>query len=292
MSASSATTPRVSGHPIARTLRRFFRRPEAVVGSGILIALVLCAVFAPVLAPFDPLDQNIRSRLQPPSSDHILGTDEFGRDVASRIIYGARVTLAVGFISVGIALIIGTVLGLLAGYLRGWADLVIGAVTDVLLSFPSFLLALGIVAVLGPSLENAMIAVGIRGVPLFTRLVRSETLAIGSREFIQASNALGATNIRILWRHILPNAVPSLLVLVTLQFPIAVLTAAGLSFLGLGAQPPSPEWGAQLVSARVYLRSAPWLVNYPGLAILFTVIGFNLLGNALRDALDPRNRSR
>ena len=289
MSATVTTRP---GRRVLRDLLRFFRRPEATLGTLILLVLVLTALFAPQLAPYEPLQQNIRNRLQPPSAQHLLGTDEFGRDVLSRIIYGARITLLVGTISVGIALTIGTILGLAAGYLRGWVDLVIGAITDILLSFPSFLLALGIVAVLGPSLENAMIAVGVRGIPLFTRMVRSETLALGSRDFIQASQALGASSFRVVWRHILPNAFPSMLVLVTLQFPIAVLTAAGLSFLGLGAQPPSPEWGAQLVSARVYIRSAPWLVNYPGLAILVTVIGFNLLGNALRDALDPRNRSR
>lgn len=274
-----------------RNVARFFRRPEATLGTIVIATLLACAAFAPLLAPYDPYEQNIRSRLQPPSAEHLLGTDEFGRDVLSRLIYGSRLTLAVGAISVGIALVIGTTLGLLAGYFRGWVDTLISGLTDVLLSFPSFLLALGVIAVLGPSLQNAMIAVGVRGIPIFTRLMRGEALALSTRDYVQASQAMGASSPRVLLRHVLPNAFPSLLVLVTLQFPAAVLTAAGLSFLGLGAQPPSPEWGAQLVSARVYIRRAAWLVNYPGLAILITVLGFNLLGNAIRDVLDPRQRN-
>lgn len=271
-----------------RRWARFFKRPEAAFGTAIVLLLCLAAAVAPLIAPYDPLEQSIRVRLQPPSAEHWLGTDEFGRDVLSRIIYGARVTLLIGTISVGISMVVGTILGLAAGYFMGVVDTVISALTDILLSFPSFLLALGVITVLGPSLQNAMIAVGVRGIPVFTRLVRSEAVKVRGFDYIQAAQALGAPDTRILLNHILPNVFSSILVLATLQFPSAILTAAGLSFLGLGAQPPSPEWGAQLVSARVYLRRAPWLVNFPGLAILVTVMGFNLLGNALRDLLDPR----
>jgi peptide/nickel transport system permease protein len=259
---------------------------------GLAIALLLLAVAAvgPTLYPVDPYRMAIGQRLRPPSAQHLLGTDEFGRDLLARIIHGSRISLRVGLISVGIGGLAGTALGLAAGLGGRKVDLAISGVVDVMLAFPGFLLALAIVATLGPSLENAMIAIGIRRVPVFVRVVRAGVLQLRSSEFVLAARALGANPLRVSARHVLQNVAPTLIVLATLQFPEALLVSAGLSFLGLGAQPPLPEWGALLTSSRVYLARAPWLVNFPGLAILVTVLGLNLLGNALRDVLDPRLR--
>lgn len=271
-----------------KTCKRIWAKPAAKIGGIIVFLLLLAALIPGVFATHDPMEMNVVERLQPPSSDHWFGTDEFGRDVYSRIIYGSQITLKIGFISVGISLLIGGVLGLIAGYFRGKVDLIITAVMDILLAFPSFITALAIIAILGPSLTNAMIAVGIRGIPIFTRVVRGSTISIREQDFIMAAKAVGSNHVKTIFSHIVPNIASSVIVLVTLQFPAAVLMAAGLSFLGLGAQPPSPEWGAMLVGARVYITKAVWVVNFPGFAILLTVLGFNLLGNALRDVLDPR----
>jgi peptide/nickel transport system permease protein len=255
--------------------------------AGLLIGV---AALGPTLYPVDPYRMAIGQRLRPPSAQHPLGTDEFGRDLLARIIHGTRISLRIGLISVGIGGLAGAALGLAAGLGGRKLDLAISGLVDVMLAFPGFLLALAIVATLGPSLENAMIAIGIRRVPVFVRVVRAGVLSLRTSEFVLAARALGADPLRVSTRHVLRNVTPTLIVLATLQFPEALLVSAGLSFLGLGAQPPLPEWGALLTSARAYLARAPWLVNFPGLAILVTVLGLNLLGNALRDVLDPRLR--
>jgi peptide/nickel transport system permease protein len=261
------------------------------VGLAIAALLGATAAAGPTLYPVDPYRMAVAQRLRPPSAAHPLGTDEFGRDVLARIVHGSRISLRVGLISVGIGGLIGTTLGLAAGLGGRRADLAIGGLVDVMLAFPGFLLALAIVATLGPSLENAMVAIGIRRVPVFVRVVRAGVLQLAASEFVLAARALGAGPLRLSALHVLRNVAPTVIVLATLQFPEALLVSAGLSFLGLGAQPPLPEWGALLTSARVYLVRAPWLVNFPGLAILVTVLGLNLLGNALRDVLDPRLRA-
>lgn len=260
------------------------------IGGSIILLLLLVALAGPFLAPYDPYELAVMDRLQPPSADHWFGTDEFGRDILTRIIYGSRITLMIGVVSVAIGLVVGGAMGIIAGFFGGRVDMVISVFTDILLAFPNFLLALAIISALGPSLENAMIAVGIRTVPLFSRLVRASTIATREYEYVVAARTSGAGQFRIILRHIAPNILASIIVLASLEFPAAVLVAAGLSFLGLGAQPPSPEWGSMLVGARELIRTASWAVNAPGFAIMITVLGFNLLGNALRDTLDPRLR--
>jgi peptide/nickel transport system permease protein len=269
---------------------RLLRSSSGLVGGAIILFLLIVALVGPLVLPYDPVAMDVRNRLQAPSAQHWFGTDEFGRDILTRVVYGARITFMIGAVSVAIGLTIGGSLGLVAGYFGGKLDLVISVVTDILLAFPNFLLALAIVSALGPSLENAMIAVGVRTVPLFSRVVRANTIATREHEYVTAARTIGAERSRIILRHVLPNIVASVIVLASLEFPAAVLVAAGLSFLGLGAQPPSPEWGSMLVGARELIRTAPWAVNAPGFAIMLTVLGFNLLGNALRDTLDPRLR--
>jgi len=273
-----------------RNLIILSRKNSARIGGAILLILVLTAIFAPYIATHDPYQMNIVNRLTPPGRDFILGSDNMGRDIFSRIVYGTRITLQIGFIAVTIGLVIGLFFGLLTGYLGGLFDLIFMRFVDVLMAFPPFLLALAIVAVLGPSLTNAMIAVGIGGLPIFIRTIRSATMEAKVEDYVEASIAQGATTSRVLVKHILPNITSPIIILVTLRFPVAILSAAALSFIGLGAQPPTPEWGALLVGARAYIRAAPWVVNYPGLAIMITVLAFNLLGNALRDVFDPKVR--
>jgi peptide/nickel transport system permease protein len=270
---------------------RLRRAPSFWLGGSLVLLLVVVAALGPLLTPQDPYAMNVRERLQPPSAEHPLGTDEFGRDVLARIVHGSRLTLQIGLVSVGIALIVGGLLGILAGYTGGWFDVVVMGIVDVLLAFPAILLALAIIAVMGPGLTNTMIAVGVAATPGFARVVRAATLEVKERMFVEAARALGGSTMHVMTRHVGANIVSPLLVLVTLQFPTALLATAALGFVGLGAQPPEPEWGAMLVSAREYLRRAPWLVNAPGIAIVITVLGFNLLGNALRDALDPTQRN-
>ncbi|HEX7125538.1 MAG TPA: ABC transporter permease [Thermodesulfobacteriota bacterium] len=273
---------------VGEVLRGTGRSWSGRIGLAIALLVLALATVGPLLYPVDPYKMAVRERLRPPSAAHPFGTDEFGRDLLARVIHGSRLTLSVAVISVGIAGVVGTGLGLAAGLGGRHVDLAVGAVVDVMLAFPGFLLALAIVAVLGPSLENAMIAIGIRRIPVFVRVVRAGVQQVASTEFVVAARALGAGVARVAGVHVLRNVAPTLVVLTTLQFPEAILVAAGLSFLGLGAQPPLPEWGALLATARVYIARAPWLVNFPGLAILLTVLGLNLLGNALRDVLDPR----
>jgi peptide/nickel transport system permease protein len=269
-------------------LARVGRRGTAKVGLGILAVFVAGALLGPALAPRDPLEQDLERRLAPPTGQHWLGTDEFGRDVFSRLLHGTRLSLFVGIVSVGIGLALGGALGLVTGYFGGWVDLVGMRLVDVVLAFPSILLAIVIVAVLGPGLVHAMIAVGIVGVPAYARLVRAQVLSVRALPFVEADRALGSPDARIMVRTVLPHCTAPLLVQASLSLATAILDAAGLSFLGLGAQPPIPEWGAMLGHGRDYVIHAPWILVAPGAAILLTVLGFNLVGDSLRDALDPR----
>lgn len=283
---------RIAGAPRRSrgALGPMLRKPAFTVGGSIVAFLVFVALFGPLLVHADPFSMNIQQRLQAPSIHHWFGTDEFGRDVFTRVVYGSRITLRIGFISVAIGFLGGGLIGLLAGYLGGWVDLALMAFIDLLFAFPAILLALAIIAVMGPGLTNTMIAVGVATAPSFARVIRGSTLEIRERVYVEAARALGAPHWRLLARHIGANIVSPVLVLVTLQFPAALLSAAALGFIGLGAQPPQPEWGAMLVSARNYLQRAPWMVNAPGFAIMLTVLGFNLIGNALRDVMDPTQR--
>ena len=270
------------------TWRRLRRQRLAMFGGGILFLLLFVALCAPVLAPHDPMEQNLYARLQPPSLDHPLGTDDFGRDILSRMIYGSRISLRVGVASITAALLVGTLLGLWAGYWGGWVDTLIMRCMDLLLAFPSILLAIAIVAVAGPGIDNAIMAVSVVLIPQFARLVRSSVLTIRETAYIEAARALGAGPMRILFVGILPNCTAPIIVQTTLGLGTAILDAAGLSFLGLGAQPPMPEWGAMLASGRELLFDAPWVMTFPGLAIFIVVLAINLFGDGLRDALDPK----
>lgn len=284
------------------TLRRIFRQRSAVIGGTILLFLVLVAIFAPVLAPFDPDfvligTEDIKRRTAPcihilgcpeDQPQHILGTDGNVRDEFSRVIFGTRVSLFIGFTTVGFAIIIGTLLGALGGFLGGWIDNVIMRFMDVLLAFPSLLLAIAIVSVLGHGLQNALLAIAIVSIPIYARVVRGSVLSVKEQEYVSASKALGGNSWHILFKRILPNSVPPLIVQGTLGIATAILDAAALSFLGLGAQPPTAEWGTMLGSERNQVFTAPHLVFFPGLAIMITVLAFNLLGDGLRDAFDPR----
>ena len=272
--------------------KRFRRSPSAMVGAAIVLLLILAGIFAPLLTPYDPVQQELRSVLQPPSAAHPLGTDNLGRDVLARILYGSRLTLVIGGFAVAVGLLFGTPLGVISGYYRGVADQVIQRLMDLMLSFTSFLLALTLVALLGVGLTNVIIAVGISTIPRFARLVRSSVLTIREVSYIEASRALGAVDRRVLWKHVLPNALAPVIVQATLSMGSTILTAAGLGFLGLGVQPPTPEWGAILGEGRNYIFSQASLTTFPGLAIFLAVMGFNLLGDGLRDALDPQLRGR
>lgn len=293
-----ASALRTTTQPVAErtgfwwTLRDLFRRRSAQIGGLIVLTLVLLALLAPWIAPYDPYAINVKDRLQPPSLTYPFGTDDLGRDLFSRVIYGARTTIQTGVVVVFIAASLGSLIGLISGYYGGLVDLIIMRVIDIMLAFPYILLALAIVATLGPSLQNALIAIGIAYVPGWARFVRGNVLAIGKQEYVTAALATGTRTRRIIRRHILPNILSSIIVLASLDFPAAVLSTAALSYVGLGAQPPTAEWGALLTGARSYMRTASWLVNFPGLAIFITMLGFNLLGNALRDTLDPKLRNR
>jgi peptide/nickel transport system permease protein len=278
-----------SGRP--SLLRLLFRRRPAQIGGALVLLLVVTAIFAPYIAPYDPYKINVNDALQPPNWTYWFGTDDLGRDMFSRIIYGARTTIQSGVVVIFIAASLGTTIGLISGYYGGRVDLITMRIIDVGLAFPYILLALAIVATIGPSLQNALIAIGIAYVPGWARYVRGSVLSVKNNEYITAARAIGAPAPRIMFRHVLSNVLPSIIVLASLDFPAAVLSTAALSFVGLGAQPPSSEWGALLTGARSYIRTAPWLVNFPGLAIFVTMLGFNLLGNALRDVLDPKLRS-
>lgn len=290
--ADSVSKKAISKHQTQMGIiwRQLRRNRAAMIGATILLIEILLAVAAPVIVPFDPYQQNPRAALQAPSVEHWFGTDDTGRDLFSRVIYGARISLRVGLISVMIGGCIGITLGILAGYRGGFVDNLIMRTMDLLLAFPGILLALAIIAVLGPGLFNVMIAVGVASIPVYTRVARGSTLALKDREFVLSARSIGAGDARIAMRHILPNVLPPLIVLATLGIAGAILTAAGLSFIGLGAVPPTPEWGAILTLGRKYIYQAWWYTTFPGLAIMITVLGINMLGDALQDALDPRLR--
>lgn len=274
--------------PGREAVRRLRRNRAAMAGLVVIVLLLAVGLLAPLIAPYSYYETSLADRIQSPSAAHWLGTDDLGRDVLSRILYGARISLLIGVFSVGISLAIGLPLGAVAGYLGGLVDSVIMRLMDVMLAFPSFLLAVMIAGILGPSLRNAMIAIGIVQVPRYVRILRASVLSVKAEPYVEAASALGVPSGRILARHVVPNCLAPLIVQSTLGVASAILEAAGLSFLGLGAQPPSPEWGAMLASGRNLLQVAPWVVTYPGLAILVAVLGFNLFGDGLRDALDPR----
>lgn len=283
LSATDARSSRL--HLFAR---RFMRNRSAVAGGAIALVFFAIAMLAPWLRPYDPLAQDLAQRLTPPSGAHWLGTDDLGRDLLSRLLCGAGFSLQVGALSVAIALGLGVPLGLVAGYAGEWLDEGLMRLMDMLMAFPGILLAILIVAVLGPSLTNAMLAIGLVNVPQFARLVRAAALGIKGQEYVEAARAAGASHASVLWRHVLPNCLTPILVQATLGIATAILETAGLSFLGLGAQPPQPEWGTMLNQARAFIRSAPWTVAFPGVAIMAVVLGFNLLGDGLRDLLDPK----
>jgi len=266
--------------------------PSGWIGALLVGWLLVLAAVGPLLAAQGPLTQDVAARLQAPSGGHLLGTDELGRDVLSRLLWGARVSLGVGVAAVVFALLIGSLVGLVAGGYGHWVDDVLMRLMDVLLAFPGTLLAIGVVAVRGPGLGNTLVAIGVIGIPHYARLIRSDVLSIREREFVAAARCIGAGNGRILFRHVLPNAVSPVLVQATLGIGAAITQAAGLGFLGLGAQPPTPEWGEMLSSGYVYLLRAPWAMLGPSIALILTVVGFNLVGDALRDTLDPRSRTR
>jgi peptide/nickel transport system permease protein len=274
------------------SLARLLRNPAGVAGLVVLVALPLAAILAPLIAPYDPIEQAPLDALQGPSAQHLFGTDQFGRDILSRLLYGGRYSLPVGIISVGIAAAIGVPLGLAAGYYRGWVESWVMRVMDVMLAFPGILLSLTAISILGPGLNNVMIAVGVSSVPAYARLVRSSTLQLRSLAYVEAARASGASSLRVIAAHILPNILAPLIVLASLGVGTSLLAASGLSFLGLGAQPPSPEWGAMLSTGRNYIELAWWITTFPGLVIVLAVLATNLLGDALRDALDPRLRRR
>jgi len=284
-----AAAPRGSGF-WADTLHRVVRNWAAVAGGTVVVLFIAVALFAPVLSPYDPLKGRLGERLRAPSGAHWLGTDELGRDVLSRVLHGARITVQIQLAAVGLALAVGAALGLAAGYIGRWVDQLIMRLMDILMAFPGIFLALAIIAALGTGLGNVIIAAGIFLVPQFARVVRASVLTLKDMEFVQAARALGQGDFAIVFRYLLPNSLAPIIVQTSLRMATVLLTASGLSFLGLGVQPPSPEWGAMLSNARSYMITAPHVAMIPGLAIALVVLGFNLLGDGLRDSLDPRLR--
>jgi len=277
--------------PWREAWKEFKRNKIALVGLIIVLFFILLAIFASFLTKEGINEQVMSDRLQPPSSEYWLGTDDFGRDILSRIIHGARISLWVGFSSVIGSIIAGSLLGIVAGYYGRWVDTIISRFFDIMLAFPSILLAISIVAVLGPSLRNALIAIAIINVPNFGRLIRSKVLSIKEDEYIMAAKGIGMKDSRILFSHILPNSIAPVIVQGTLAIATAILEAAALGFLGLGAQAPTPEWGKMLADSKDFIQSAPWTMIFPGLAIMLTVLGFNLMGDGLRDAMDPKMKN-
>ncbi|SEC35681.1 peptide/nickel transport system permease protein [Rhizobiales bacterium GAS188] len=270
------------------TFRRLLREPSALIGGSIVLACLFVAIFAPLIAPYDPIASDWMAVRLPPDFAHPFGTDDLGRDILSRVIFGARASLAAGFASVAIALVIGVPLGLIAGYFGGLTDMLISRCADAVLACPFLVLAIALAAFLGPSLENTMIAIGVSAIPIFVRLARGETLSVREEDYISAAISLGLPHTKILLTHVLPNVMPPIVVQATLTTAIAVLAEASLAFLGLGQLPPAPSWGSMLDAARQFLLDAPWMAVSPGLAIVIVVIGFNLLGDALNDVLNPR----
>ncbi|HEU0062461.1 MAG TPA: ABC transporter permease [Hyphomicrobiaceae bacterium] len=276
--------------PGARAWRRLIKRKGAVVGLIIIAAFVAMAVLAPVLVPYDPIQQSWSTIRKPPSQLHWFGTDESGRDLLSRVIFGARASLLAGVVSISIALGLGVPVGLLAGYGGKWTDALISRITDAMLACPFLILAIALAAFLGPSLQNAMIAIGLTATPIFVRLTRGQVLAVKVEDYVEAARAVGNPPARIALKHILPNILPALIVQATISVATAIIAEASLSFLGLGQQPPAPSWGSMLNTAQRFLTSAPWMAIWPGLAIFLIVLSFNMVGDGLRDALDPKER--
>jgi len=276
--------------PSRRALRRLLRRRGAVVGMAVIAVFVLLALLAPFIAPYDPVATNWGLVRKPASAAHWFGTDELGRDILVRVIFGARASLMAGLVSVSIALAIGVPVGMVAGYRGGFVDALISRITDAMLACPFLILAIALAAFLGPSLSNAMIAIGITATPIFVRLTRAQVINVKVEDYVEAARAIGNPSWRIALFHILPNILPALLVQATLSIAAAIIAEAALSFLGLGQQPPAPSWGSMLNSAQRFLTQAPWMAIWPGLAIFLSVLSFNLVGDGLRDALDPRSR--
>ncbi|HEV2527209.1 MAG TPA: ABC transporter permease [Thermomicrobiales bacterium] len=294
---AAISDPMMAGQPKSRgllsdTLRRVARNPGALIGLIVLLAIVLLTLLAPVVAPYDPTRQDTQAIRLGPSLNHLFGTDTFGRDVLSRVLYGGRYSLPVGLVAVAVASLFGVLAGLAAGYYGRWVDTIIMRFVDILLALPGILMVMAIVAILGGGIFNLMIAVGLAAIPDYTRVVRGAVLSVRESEYVTATRVLGATGPRIMLRHILPNVLPPVIVLMTLGIAGAILLGSTLSFLGLGIQPPTPEWGNMLADGRTILRTAWWVSFFPGLAIAVTVLAINLLGDGLRDALDPRLRNR
>ncbi len=290
--AAPAIAPAVAHRSeLRRTARTLVRNRLVLAGLVMVVVLVGTAALAGLIAPYDPIANNVRAALQPPSSFYYFGTDRFGRDVFSRVIHGSRLSLFVALVSVLISASIGVTLGLVSGYYRGWIDNLIGRVMDVFFSFPALLLAIGVAAMLGPGLNNAIIAIAVVYSPLFGRVVRGPVLVERGKEYVEAARVLGASSPRIILGHVFPNVLSPLTVQVTITFSHAILLEAYLSFLGLGTQPPFPSWGTMLQEGRTFLETAPWMSIFPGLAIMAAVLAFNLLGDGIRDVLDPRSRS-
>lgn len=292
--ASSTAAPRTErgSRPVRDFLRRFVRHRLAMLGFGIILLLAITAIFGRVLAPYDPVGMNFGARFAPPSLTHFFGTDEFGRDIFSRILYGAAISFQVAFVAVGISGTIGVALGLAAGFFGRWLDEAIMRFMDILFAFPAVLLAITIMAILGRGVTNAMIAIAIVYVPIFARVTRGAVISVRGREYVTAARALGQNNPIIMLRHVLPNALGPIIVQTSLSLAFAILAEAALSFFGLGTQPPDPSWGRMLSEGRGFLRQAPWMGIFPGLAIMVAVMGFNFLGDGLRDLLDPRSNKR
>ena len=276
--------------PARRALRRLFKRKGAIIGLIVVAIFILLALFAPFVAPYDPIATSWTLVRKAPSAQHWFGTDDLGRDILSRVMYGARASLLAGAISVGIALSVGVPLGLLSGYRGGFIDALISRITDAMLACPFLILAIALAAFLGPSLSDAMIAIGISATPIFIRLTRGQVLSVKVEDYVEAARAMGNPRWRIALFHILPNILPALLVQATLSIAAAIIAEAALSFLGLGQQPPAPSWGSMLNAAQRFLTNAPWMAIWPGLAIFLVVLSLNLVGDGLRDALDPRAR--
>lgn len=285
-SSLKGTRPKI--RRIAEVWRRFKKNKLALVGLGMLLILIFCAIFADFLAPYGIDEQDLYNVLQTPSIAHLMGTDNVGRDIFSRLLYGSRVSLLIGFISVGIGLLFGGTLGAVAGFYGGHAETVIMRCMDIMLSIPSTILAISICAALGPGLINTMIAVGVGSVPSYARLVRSSVLTVKDQEFIEAARAIGGNDVRIIFRHIVPNILAPIIVQASMGVASSILAAAGMSFIGLGITPPNPEWGSMLSAGRGYIRDSPHMVLFPGLVIMMTIFAMNLFGDGLRDALDPR----
>jgi peptide/nickel transport system permease protein len=290
-SVDAIAAARVHRSELRRVVRTLSRNRLVLIGFALVVAVIVVAAAADPIAPYDPIANNVRAAQQPPSSFYIFGTDRYGRDVFSRVVHGSRLSLFVALVSVAASAVVGTTLGMLSGYYRGWLDNLIGRIFDVFFSFPGLLLAIGVSAMLGPGLNNAIIAIAVVFSPVFGRVVRGPVLVERGKEYVEAARVIGASAPRIIIGHVLPNVLSPLSVLATITFSQAILLEANLSFLGLGTQPPAPSWGTMLQEARSFLELAPWMSIFPGLAIMLSVLAFNLLGDGIRDVLDPRSRA-